>query len=147
MHFLPEAHNMYVLTFSLAAWHKVKCITIFFLLSRNKRKLLKKQRSVLKWSWTKLYYLENATKQIKVALALHMMFTTKTHCLGMNYYVNFLGGIGSNGFHIKWIFSTQDNWKKLKSWGWAVLELPAKGHTLVKMDSNTIFNLEDFRPF
>ena len=23
------------------------------------------------------------------------------HCLGMNYYVNFLGGIGSNGFHIK----------------------------------------------
>ena len=24
-----------------------------------------------------------------------------THCLGMNYYVNFLGGIGSNGFHIK----------------------------------------------
>jgi hypothetical protein len=25
----------------------------------------------------------------------------KTHCLGMNYYVNFLGGIDSNGFHIK----------------------------------------------
>ena len=24
-----------------------------------------------------------------------------THCLGMNYYINFLGGIGSNGFHIK----------------------------------------------
>ena len=24
-----------------------------------------------------------------------------THCLGMNYYVNFWGGIGSNGFHIK----------------------------------------------
>ena len=23
------------------------------------------------------------------------------HCLGMNYYVNFLGGIGSNVFHIK----------------------------------------------
>ena len=23
------------------------------------------------------------------------------HCLGMNYYVNFWGGIGSNGFHIK----------------------------------------------
>ena len=35
----------------------------------------------------------------------------KTHCLGMNYYVNFLGGIGSNGFHIKWIFGTQNNWK------------------------------------
>ena len=28
--------------------------------------------------------------------------------LRMNYYVNFLGGIGSNGFHIKWIFGTQD---------------------------------------
>ena len=25
----------------------------------------------------------------------------KSHCLGMNYYVNFLEGIGSNGFHIK----------------------------------------------
>ena len=24
-----------------------------------------------------------------------------SYCLGMNYYVNFLGGIGSNGFHIK----------------------------------------------
>ena len=24
-----------------------------------------------------------------------------TQCLGMKYYVNFLGGIGSNGFHIK----------------------------------------------
>jgi hypothetical protein len=29
----------------------------------------------------------------------------------MNYYVNFFGGIGSNGFYIKWIFGTQDNWK------------------------------------
>ena len=33
----------------------------------------------------------------------------RPHCLGMNYYVNFLGGIGSNRFHIKWIFGTQDN--------------------------------------
>ena len=24
-----------------------------------------------------------------------------THCLGMSYYVNFLGGLGSNEFHIK----------------------------------------------
>jgi hypothetical protein len=24
-----------------------------------------------------------------------------TAYLGMNYYVNFLGGIGSNGFHMK----------------------------------------------
>jgi hypothetical protein len=25
----------------------------------------------------------------------------KPHCLGMSYYVNFLGGLGSNEFHIK----------------------------------------------
>ena len=34
-----------------------------------------------------------------------------THCLEMNFYVNFWGGINSNGFHIKWIFGTQDNGK------------------------------------
>ena len=28
------------------------------------------------------------------------------HCLGMNYYVKFLRGIGSNKFHIKLIFGT-----------------------------------------
>ena len=33
------------------------------------------------------------------------------HCLGMNYYVNFWEGIGSNGFHLKLMFVTQDNWK------------------------------------
>ena len=26
---------------------------------------------------------------------------TSVHCLGMSYYVNFLGGLGSNEFHIK----------------------------------------------
>ena len=36
---------------------------------------------------------------------------TGSHCLEMNYYVNFLGGIGSNRLYIKWIFGTQDNWK------------------------------------
>ena len=25
----------------------------------------------------------------------------KPHCLGMSYYVNFLGGLGNNEFHIK----------------------------------------------
>ena len=29
-----------------------------------------------------------------------------THCLGMSYYVNILGGLGSNGFHIKWRFGS-----------------------------------------
>ena len=33
----------------------------------------------------------------------------RLYTLPMNYYVNFLGGIGSNGFHIKLIFGTQDN--------------------------------------
>ena len=35
----------------------------------------------------------------------------KPYFLGMNSYVNFLDGIGSNEFHIKWIFGTQGNWK------------------------------------
>ena len=34
-----------------------------------------------------------------------------SHCLGMSYYVNFRGGLGSNEFHIKWIFSTHSSWK------------------------------------
>ena len=29
-----------------------------------------------------------------------------THCLGMSYYVNFLGDLGSNEFHIKRRFGT-----------------------------------------
>ena len=28
-------------------------------------------------------------------------FNQMTHCLGMSYYVNFLGGLDSNEFHIK----------------------------------------------
>ena len=42
-----------------------------------------------------------------------------THCLGMNYYVNFLGDIiDSTGFHIKWIFCTHSRQlKKSKFWG------------------------------
>ena len=30
-----------------------------------------------------------------------VMLFSRAHCLEMNYYVNFLEGIGSNGFHIK----------------------------------------------
>ena len=33
-----------------------------------------------------------------------------THCLGMSYYVKFLGGLGSNEFHIKWRFGTRGSW-------------------------------------
>ena len=28
------------------------------------------------------------------------------HCLGMSYYVNFLGGLGGNEFHIELSFAT-----------------------------------------
>ena len=37
------------------------------------------------------------------------VYIVRSHCLGINYYVNFLGGIGSNGFHIISIFGTKDN--------------------------------------
>ena len=50
-------------------------------------------------------------------LANFPMSIPHSHCLGMNYYVNFLGGIGSNGFHIKLIFGTQGNWKNQNPWG------------------------------
>jgi hypothetical protein len=39
------------------------------------------------------------------------------HCLGMSYYVNFLGGLGSNRFHTKRRFGTHGSSKKSKSWG------------------------------
>ena len=29
--------------------------------------------------------------------------TNVSHCLGMSYYVNFSGGLGSNKFHIKFL--------------------------------------------
>ena len=32
-----------------------------------------------------------------------------THHLGMNYYVNFLGRLGSNGFQLKWRFGIHSN--------------------------------------
>ena len=35
------------------------------------------------------------------AKSLYRSRAGHTPCLGMSYYVNFLGGIGSNGFHIK----------------------------------------------
>ena len=34
-----------------------------------------------------------------------------THHLGINYYVNFLGRLGSNEFQLKRRFGTHDNWK------------------------------------
>ena len=40
-----------------------------------------------------------------------LYFTEMSHCLGTNYYVNFWEGMSSNGFDIKWIFSTENNWK------------------------------------
>ena len=34
-----------------------------------------------------------------------------THLLGISYYVNFLGHLGSNGFQLKQRFGTHSNWK------------------------------------
>ena len=54
--------------------------------------------------------LENYQKTIIFNFFLKMYsFNCSTHCLGMNYYVNFLEGIGSNGFHIRLIFGTPGN--------------------------------------
>ena len=50
------------------------------------------------------------------------------HCLGMSYHVNFLGGLDSNEFHIKWRFGTHGSWKKSKSWGPFRSYIPAKQH-------------------
>jgi hypothetical protein len=58
------------------------------------------------------YHLEvqaNPKKMDKKTDAIFSIYGT--HCLGMTYYVNFLGGLGSNEFHIKWQL------KKSKSWG------------------------------
>ena len=38
--------------------------------------------------------------KMMIDITLSLLYCT-SHCLGMNYYVNFFGGIGSNGFHIK----------------------------------------------
>ena len=60
----------------------------------------------------------------KIQDKVGLYFVTSSHCLGMNYYVNFWGGIGSNGFHINEYSAT---WaiEKIKILR-AVLELPAK---------------------
>ena len=41
---------------------------------------------------------------------LTLILTSKlSHHLGMSYYVNFLGGLGSNEFQLKWRFGTHGN--------------------------------------
>ena len=49
----------------------------------------------------------------------------KLHCPRRSFYVNFLGGLGSNEFHINEGLA-HDNWKNQNPG--AVLELPAKQH-------------------
>ena len=53
-------------------------------------------------------------KLLKLQQVLGLKIVTLPIGLGMSYYVNFLGDLGSNGFHIKW-----HPWqlKKSKSWG------------------------------
>ena len=49
--------------------------------------------------------------QLQKGFWLHYDVQCTTHCLGMSYYVNFLEGLGSNEFHIKWRFGTHGSWK------------------------------------
>ena len=51
-----------------------------------------------------------------------LKFLTLSDHLGMNYYVNFFGRLGSNGFQL----GTHGNWKNQNPG--AFLELPAKQH-------------------
>ena len=60
----------------------------------------KQNYSSFKWNFKTLCLIGNYTYMIAIS-----------HCLGMNYYVNSLGAIGCNGFHIKWMFGTHGNWK------------------------------------
>ena len=48
--------------------------------------------------------------QLQKGFWLHYDVQCTTHCLGMSYYVNFLEGLGSNEFHIKWRFGTHGSW-------------------------------------
>jgi hypothetical protein len=53
-------------------------------------------------------------KSLEIFLRLPQFFLLVfliAHCLGMSFYVNFLGGLGSNEFHIKWRFGTHGNLK------------------------------------
>ena len=66
-------------------------------------------------------------KSKSVTLICSLVVTGTAHQLGINYYANFLGRLGSNGFQQKWRFGTHGNWKKIKI-PEAVLELPARQH-------------------
>ena len=48
-----------------------------------------------------VYFLNHRWRWCRFASSILKTRLLATHCLGMNYYVNFLVGIGSNGFHIK----------------------------------------------
>ena len=45
--------------------------------------------------------LYDRTKLLWQQLMIFLKYPQSTHCLGMSYYVNFLGGLGSNELHIK----------------------------------------------
>ena len=47
----------------------------------------------------------------KSGMCLHFFYCTIPHCLGMSYYVNFFGALGSNKFHRKWRFGIYGSWK------------------------------------
>ena len=78
---------------------------------QRSRELLLLKRSKVE-TRNRLVFIHNIEKQILLTQIKFFVATDMcmSHCLGMNYYVNFGGGIGSNGFYIKRIYGTQDNW-------------------------------------
>ena len=53
----------------------------------------------------------STTFKIKLFPMIMLILVNIAHCLGMSYYVNFLGGLGSNEFHIKLRVGTHGSWK------------------------------------
>ena len=62
----------------------------------------------------KLQKLRQNLKYLFTYIAFHKL--NVIYFTVVNYYIIIIPqkyrGIGSNGFHIKWILGTQDNWKK-----------------------------------
>ena len=54
----------------------------------------------LRLSFVNVSFNTNKKKGQKISILI-LIAEQNSHCLGMSCYVNFLGGIGNNGFHIK----------------------------------------------
>ena len=59
------------------------------------------QHTCLPYFWSKTLGGRAAVEDYSAVGVSKSLVEARAHCLGMNYYVNFLEGIDSNGFHIK----------------------------------------------